>query len=233
MYAVVPWKQSAGQRRPGSRLVDGFRINLAGRGTLKRSTISLRELSHEDHQAAPATAWFGSVTTIDPTANSATLLLTENTCGEDSQEHGRPSSTVVVDFSTAARNNAITVDGLPGNLAVGQFVAVLGEASDLTVLAETIYAFTARPSAVRGEIRAIVGTSVSVGEDEYATTIDLGSGPSATPLILNGNRGASVDQLSRGDKILIIGSTDGSVFRPALALAFNEHDTGPVGNNED
>lgn len=227
---------AARTRRPtqfGPGLADGYRINLGGRGTLRRSTISLRELSHEDHQAAAATAWFGSLTSVDAGANSAALLLSDETCGGDSQEHGHSSSTVTVDYSTAVRNNAITVDGQPGNLAAGQFVVVLGEASDLTVLAETVYAFTARPAAIRGEIRAIVGTSVSLGEDENATTIDLGSGPSATPLVLNGNGGATVDQLNRGDKILIIGSTDGSTFRPALAIAFNEHDTGPVGDNED
>lgn len=222
-------------------LKDGYRINLAGNGLMRDNVISLHRLRSEDHQAAAATAWFGTVTSIDAANGSSTVQLSEDACGEETEEHGNQNNTVTVDFSTAT----ITVDGSPGDLAVGQLVVVLGEASNLTVLAETVYAFTSAAASVRGEISAVDGTLVTVGEQddregdgdddgESAVTIDLGSGSAAIPLILNGNPGATADQLRRGDKILVVGTQpDGVTFVPALAVAFNEHDTGPVGDNED
>lgn len=213
-----------------TELVDGYRINLAGEGRMRDDLITLRKLRHEDHQVAAATAWAGTITTVDTTAVTATVRLGEDSCGEDGQEHGHRDNTVTVDYSTAD----VTIDGNPGNLAVGQLAVILGEASNLTVVAKTVHAFTSHAASVRGEIRAVSGTSVAVGEDDHAVTINLGSGSTAVPLILNGNPGATVGQLSRGDKILIVGTRpDGTTFVPALAIAFNSHDVGPVGENED
>jgi hypothetical protein len=143
------------------------------------------------------------------------------------QGNGDGQNSFTVDVSQAA----VTVDGATGpTLAPGQFVAVLGEGDHDTLLAASVYAFSAAPTVTGGEVSAVDGTVVTFGEDDTSTSLDLGT----ATLVINGNPGGTVDQITPGNRLVVIGSTDGTgTFTATMAFAFNSGDRGPVGENDD
>ena len=135
-------------------------------------------------------------------------------------------------------------------------VAVLGEFNDGEIVAADIFGFTNAPDFVRGDITAINGNTVTVGDDnnghhggddgDDATPSrhggDDGDDDAAVtasltnvPLVLNGTLGATAADLTVGDKLVLIGSNDTAtgVFTPDIGFAFNSDDQHPCGHNGD
>jgi len=153
------------------------------------------------------------------------------------------SHTIAVDDSTAT----IIVDGGSGPLAVGDTVAILGEFTDNTVVASTIFGFSNAPDFIRGDVVSVSGTSVTLGSGDDNEQSDLQAGDDSedgesnltvdladVPLALNGSSATPAD-LTAGDKIILLGTTDPETgqFTPAVAFAFNSSDNNPVGDNND
>jgi hypothetical protein len=238
-----------------TKIATGEHIRLVARGTESHHHFTIRHNDDETVTASPATLIFGTVNAVN--ANLLTISENDRDNGDrhdggdnDGEHHGggdnaRPADhgpgggdgdgdgdgdghghQVMVDDTTAA----ITVDGQAGTIAVGDTVAVLGEATDNTVVASTIYAFTAAPAFMRGEIRAISGDNVTLKDDGNSTMVSL----TGVPLALNGDVGATTSQLVVGDKLLIVGTMDASTgqITPMLAFAFNHHDDNPCGDND-
>ncbi|HEY2272585.1 MAG TPA: hypothetical protein VGH30_07405 [Jatrophihabitantaceae bacterium] len=188
-----------------------------------------------DH-AAPFHLYLGSVTAVDGTT------VTVNKADDPSDDQGEDDNgSFTVDVSTAA----ISVDGAAGDLAPGQSVAILGAENDDTVVATSVWAFTVAPATLFGEVRSVDGTVVTLktdddgdqgGDDNAVRSDDHGHGHHGdrsdvsvdladVPLVLNGNSGATVDQLGEGTRIVLLGSTDPSsgAFTPSMGFAFS-HD---------
>jgi hypothetical protein len=241
----------------------GNRIHLvaSGNGNLKHFVV--RHNDDETTAAAPATLIFGTIS-----QENGSLLLVSESDRDNGDRHdggdndgdrggdndgttrddspggpGNDGHQIVVDTSSA---KTVELDGSEGAPVVGDEVAVLGEVSDNTVLADAIYGFSNPQSFLRGNIEAINGTTVAInahghgGNDNDAK--DHGNGGNTqlvnlgdVPLFVNGSTGSTIDQLKVGDKLLVIGAfslTDNS-FTPALAFAFNGHDDHPCGDNGD
>ena len=203
-------------------LADGNEINLsgvaAGNGRGERFTATSAV-----EQAAPSHVFLGTVT-----AMTGTLMTVTKAAGHCSDAgNGDSGHAFTVDVSTAA----VTVDGVAGGvLAAGQTVAVLGEGDRDTVLAASVSAFSTAPAVVVGEVSSVDGTVVGLGDGEDANAVDLAT----ATLILNGNPGATVDQVTPGARMMVLGSVDGSgAFTATMAFAFDSGDRGPVGENDD
>lgn len=207
---------------PTAGLVAGNQVELQGTesGSGDSEVFTVR---HAEQHAQVAHVFLGTVTAVNGTA--ITVAKGEQSCDDPGEDHnGRRGMTVDVSKAT------VTVDGAAGTLAVGQFVAVLGEGDHDAVLAAQVYAFTNAPTAMRGEIASVTGTQVMLGDDEDATTVDL----AGIPLVMNGNPGGDVTTLTAGERAVILGSTDAQdTFTPALAFVFNHADQHPVGHNHD
>jgi hypothetical protein len=226
--------RSKGSTRPfRHHMVNGYQLHIAGVGSVAGSTVRLGSEGVEQVTTTTSQAWFGVVQQYDPLTHLATTLLLRDGLGGDGgpDGHGSLGQDVTVDVSSAA----VTLDGVPGGtIAPGDLVVVLGEASGLTVVASTVFAYSSVPALVGGEITDITDTIVTVGDREGGSpqTVDLGSGSTAIPVILNGGGGFTIADLSVGDHVLVLGSTDGGgAFVPQVALAFNGDDHGPCGDN--
>lgn len=228
----------AGRTKGSSRsfhhaLVNGDQLHIAGVGSVSRSDVRLTAERTEQVSTTTAQAWFGLVQAYDPGTHLAGVYLLHGGLGHDGgpDGHGNLGQHVTVDLSIAA----VTADGVAGGtVAPGDLVLVVGEASGLTVVASTVYAYSSVPDVVAGEINDITGTVVTVDGRELGgqQQIDLGSGPSAIPVILNGTPGMTVADLSVGDHVLVLGSAGtGGAFVPQVAVAFNDDDHGPCGDN--
>ena len=202
-------------------LTDGNLLTLAGTAT-GSGTDEQFDADTAVQQTAPAHVFLGTVTAVDST------LITLTKADRSSDDgNGDGQSTFTVDVSQAA----VTVDGAAGGtMAPGQFAAVLGEGDHDTLLAASVYAYSAAPALTGGEVSAVNGTVVTMGEDDASTDVDL----STAALVLNGNPGATVDQITSGDRLVVLGRVDGSgTFTATTAFAFNSGDSGPVGENQD
>ncbi len=205
----------------------------------------------ESVSSSEATLLFGTVTAI----NGTELMVSEhardngdNEDGNDSQDGNNQGDgdrhSIAVDDSEAT----IIVDNGANPLAVGDTVAILGEVTDNTVVAEAIFGFSTRPAFLRGEVVSVNGNSVTVatGEDgmnrdslardrgpgddgNTTSTFDL----SDVALALNGSSARPSD-LVPGDKIILLGPANpetGQVVAE-VAFAFNGHDNHPADDNQ-
>jgi hypothetical protein len=242
-------------------------VHLRGLGRLTHHRLMLVHRSHESVDSSEATLLFGTISAI----NGNELLVSEHARddgdsedGNDSQGGGDSSGSgdlvtsrsrgsddgdshvITVDDSTAT----IIVDNGSNPLAVGDTVAILGEVTDNTVVAEAIFGFSTRPAFLRGDVVSVAGSSVTVSTgDDGQDGEGSGSGPadggwegdggstqtfdlSDVPVALNGSSARASD-LVAGDKIIVIGPTNpetGQII-PEVVFAFNGHDDGPVGDN--
>jgi hypothetical protein len=239
-----------------TRIPIGDHVSILATGTASKHVFTIRHNRHETVTPSPATLFFGSVTAV----NGTLLTVSENDRDDgdhhdgndndnDGEHHGGdndrvspadhspggpgdndnegPGHTITVDDSAAT----ITVDGASGTIAVGDTVAVLGEASHDTVVASTIYAFTTDPSFMRGKVQQVSGDTVTLRDDGNTFTVSL----SGVPLAVNGDVGAAPSQLMVGDKLLLVGPLDSSTDQvtPEVAFGFNHHDDHPCGDNDE
>lgn len=240
----------------------GNKIHLNARGVGDLHHFVVRHKESENTDSAPATLIFGTITE----ENGSMLLVSESNRdngddqrGDDQGDHSGPDGdgmdhvhgdrggdghNVVVDTSGA---KTVELDGAEVAPAIGDEVAILGEVTDNTVLADAVYGFSNPQSFLRGQVTAINGTSVTLngeddgeddGTDDSDVSDDGGNGVTVNladaPLFVNGSTGSTLDQLTVGDKLLVIGDfslTDNS-FAPSLAFAFNGHDDHPCGDND-
>jgi hypothetical protein len=244
----------------------GDRIRVSATGRAHGHHFIVMRHNDETVTPAPASLFFGTVDAI----NGSQLIVGEHDRDNGDNESGRDrrhgddgndndrreaahdhgpgggdnsgrGHRITVDDSTAA----ITVDGSSNTpLAVGDTVAVLGESSHDTIVAAQIFGFTNAPAFLRGDITAISGNNVTVGDDndgehndravaddhgDDAVTVSL----AGVPTFLNGDAGASASDLAVGDKLVLIGSVDSTgTFTPTMAFAFNHKDHNPCGDND-
>jgi hypothetical protein len=236
-----------------TKIATGDHIRLDAHGIASRHDVTIRHDDDETITPSPATLIFGTVNVV----NANLLTISENDRdngghqdggdhdgdgdgGGDDNARVSPADQgpggggsgdghghqVMVDDTTST----ITVDGAAGTIAVGDTVAVLGEATDNTVVASTIYAFTTAPAFIRGEVNAVSGDNVTLRDNGNTSTVSL----TGVPLALNGDVGATTSQLVVGDKLLVIGTLDTSTgqITPEDAFAFNHHDDNPCGDND-
>lgn len=253
--------------RAHTRIPVGNKIRINARGRVSGHHFIVMSHNDETVTDSPAALLFGTVTAI----NGTQLTVSEHARddgdsqdGNDNQDgdsQGEDSSDIARDHSPGGpgddgdshtitvddTNATIVVDGGSGPLVVGDTVAVLGEFTNNTVVADTIFGFSTAPSFIRGDVLSVNGNSVTVGDgedgdsqdvmkaddqgnDNTPLTVDL----SDVPLTLNGST-ASASDLIAGDKIILLGVTDPETgqFTPEVAFAFNGHDHHPCGDNDD
>jgi hypothetical protein len=202
-------------------LIVGDLVELQGTETGSGPTEVFTVTRAEQH-AQVAHVFLGTITTVNGTLIQ---VAKGGEASDDPTENGNGRHGLSVDVSKAT----VTVDGVAGTLAVGQTVAILGEADHDAVLAASVYAFTVAPTVLTGEVSTVTGTQVTFGHEDKAVTVDLAS----VPLIVNGNAGAALTSVPVGAKIVVLGTTTAGVFTPSLAFAFNNADKHPVGWNHD
>lgn len=197
-------------------------MDLSGTATSSGTTATFTATQVVQH-TEPAHVFLGTVTAVN--ANLVTVTKAA-TASDDQGENSDGSNQFTVDVTNAA----VTVDGAAGSLTVGQSVAVLGEGVHDLVLAAAVYAFTAVPTVLAGDVSAVNGTLVTIGDSGDGATVDL----AGVPLSVNGNPDSTTAALGPDTNIVVLGSTDtAGTLTPTLAFAFNSADRNPAGANPD
>ena len=239
-----------------TKIPAGDHLQLVARGVGSWHVFRIRHNSDESVSSESASLLFGTVTAV----NGDFLTVSENDRdngdhhrGKDCHGHGHGVSEDSTPADHGSRgghgghgggkgdhhghqitvddtNAAITVDGAEGAITVGDTVAILGEVTDNTVVASTIYAFSTAPAFMRGEVESVSGDNVTVRDRGTTTTVSL----TGVPLALNGDVGATPSELVAGDKLLLVGTLAEGTNQliPEVAFAFNHHDDHPCGDNE-
>ena len=203
-------------------LIVGNLVDLSGTATSSGTTATFTATQVVQH-TEPAHVFLGTVTAVN--ANLVTVTKAA-TASDDQGENSDGSNQFTVDVTNAA----VTVDGAAGSLTVGQSVAVLGEGVHDLVLAAAVYAFTAVPTVLAGDVSAVNGTLVTIGDSGDGATVDL----AGVPLSVNGNPDSTTAALGPDTNIVVLGSTDtAGTLTPTLAFAFNSADRNPAGANPD
>ncbi|HEY1740039.1 MAG TPA: hypothetical protein VGI86_15095 [Acidimicrobiia bacterium] len=240
------------------RVRTGDHLRLVARGDGSWHSFRVRHRDHESVSDSPATLLFGTIDAINGdqlTVSAADMDNGDHHRGGDHHGHDGEGGDDVTpadhspggggggdggghhghhgdgDQVTVDDTNAvITVNGSEGDLAVGDTVAILGEITDHTVVASSIFAFTSTPDFVRGNVVTIDGDNVTINDRGDGTTVSL----TGVPLAINGDLGADPSQLKVGDKLLVVGTTnpESGQIVPDVAFAFNHHDHHPCGDNE-
>jgi hypothetical protein len=259
--------------RGKAKVRTGDRVHLTATGTATGRHFRIERDQDETVSTDAATLFFGSVTAVNGDLLTVAEHDRDNGDRADGDDHGhgqdgdgdgdggndhaKPADhspggpgdgggnnnsghQIVIDDTAAT----ITVDGNAGAVAVGDTVAVLGEATDNTVMASTVWAFSTPPAFLRGDITAISGDNVTIGDNDDHDNVARDHGGdndnpitvslTGVPLALNGDTGATTSQLAVGEKLLVIGSVDATThaFTPTLAFAFNDNDNNPCGDND-
>lgn len=225
--AVTPKRQRHGRgastavSRAGTLIV-GNLVDVSGSATGSGATGTFTATQVIQHPE-PAHVFLGTVTAVDGTL---VTLAKAVTASDDQAENNDGSREFTVDVSNAA----VTVDGAAGSLSVGQSVAVLGEGVHGLVLAAAVYAFTAPPTVLTGDVSAVAGTQVTIGDSENGAALDL----AGVPLSIDGNPASATAVLDAVTNIAVLGTTDtAGTLTPTLAFAFTSADTNPAGDNPD
>jgi len=226
-------------RRPGGHdaaaagigvgLIVGDQVDLSGTKTGSGDTATFTA-TQVAARPRPAQLFLGTVTAISGTLLTLTSTASSSGGAADSAksqgDSGDGSGTLTVDTATAA----VTVDGAPGTVTIGQTVAVLGEGVQDSVLAASVTAFSTAPAVISGTVSDITATTVTVGDGDTATSVDL----AGVPLVVNGNSGGTVTDLGVDTTLVVLGITDtAGVFTPTTAFGFTSADVNPVGDNPD
>lgn len=203
-------------------LIVGNLVDLSGTATGSGTTATFTATQVVQH-AEPAHVFLGTVTAV----NANLVTVTKAATASDAQGENSDGSN---QFTVDVTNAAVTVDGAAGSLTVGQSVAVLGEGVHDLVLAAAVYAFTAVPTVLAGDVAAVNGTLVTIGDSGDGATVDL----AGVPLSVNGNPDSTTAALDADTNIVVLGSTDtAGTLTPTLAFAFNSVDRNPAGANPD
>jgi hypothetical protein len=238
-----------------TRIPVGDHLRLKATGTASKHVFRIRHNDDEQVTEGKATLIFGTVSAVN--GNQLTVSENDRDNGDhhdgddnDGENHGGDNNRVspadhspggpgdgggdndgrghriTVDDTTAA----ISVDGTEGAIDVGDTVAILGEVTDNTVVASTIYAFSTPQGFLRGKVQSVSGDNVTFRNDGNTMTVSLTN----VPLALNGDVGATSSELVAGDKLLLVGPVDASTgdIMPNLAFAFNDNDDHPCGDND-
>lgn len=225
--AVAPKRQrhphSASTAKPNAgTLIVGNLVNLSGTATGSGAAATYTATQLVQH-AQPAHVFLGTVTAVN--ADLVTVAKAA-TASDDQAENSDGSGEFTVDVSNAA----VTVDGAAGSLTVGQSVAVLGEGVHDLVLAAAVYAFSTTPTVLAGDVTAVNGTQVTIGDSDNGATVDL----AGVPLSVNGNPDSATAALGTDTNIVVLGTTDtAGTLTPTLAFAFTSADRNPAGHNPD
>jgi hypothetical protein len=213
------------------KLTPGDGLTVTGTGTADGPNLTVTPNGAPVETAAPVRVWLGVLTGVDAAAGTVQLMAIRHSDGDGDHRDGRLHR-----LTAAAAAATVTLDGAASTLtglAAGQVVVVLGSSDHDVATASSIYAFGKPPAFQGGRVTAVNGSVVSLDSDG-PLDVDLAPGGTAIPLVLNGNAGATVDKLTPGARLLLVGTRDAITgFTPTMAFGFDAHDRGPVGHNED
>jgi hypothetical protein len=171
----------------------GDHITVHGIAHSRGHNLTIFRHNDETITPAPASLFFGTVVSVSDEQFVLNEHTRDNGRHEDGDDHGHggdgddqgqdnvtrqsdhgrgglgPSSHLI---TVDDANATITVDGSTDvQLAEGDTVAVLGEATDDTVVAADVFGYTVAPSFLRGDITDINGQVVTVGDDDQGEDV--------------------------------------------------------------
>jgi hypothetical protein len=202
----------------------GYVVHLVATASGPAKGLVIRTVRKRHVAPSPATVIVGRVDRV----SAGELVVTQFSRDDGRHDHGSQRHPLSVDVSQAK----VTVDGAPGNVHAGDYVAVLGEANGDSVLASRVYDISGEAESLRGPVVGINGDVVSVRSEGFTTTVALGSGENEIPLFIDGGA-ASADQLRVHDRIVVLGvvSQEEEGFVPVVAFGFDHNNHHPCGDN--
>lgn len=208
-----------------AHMAAGDRISVTG--TKTGDTLTAKNFVG---QAAPFHVYLGAVTGI----NGTLVTVAKAAAPSDDQNESDNGS-----FTVDTTNATVLVDGAAGSLAVGQTVAVLGSSVQDVVYASSVFAYSAAPAVLTGEVSAVNGTVVTVSQDGQDGEGDQsgegdqgGSTPPAPPagtttdlaaatLIVDGVSNSTPDAVTVGSRLMALGTDNGDgTFTSTIVFAF-------------
>jgi len=197
--------------------VIGDRMTIRGSVTGSGAAATFTATAQEQH-STPAHAYLGTVESV----NGTLITVSKgHQASDNAEEDNNGQDTFTIDVSAAA----VLIDGAPGTLTPGQTVVVLGEGDHDTILAAAVYAYTTAPTVIAGDVTAVTGSTLTIGDQDNPTTVDL----TGAALVIDGQPNTTPDALTAADTALIVGTTDPTgTFTPTTAFVFTTHDTQPL-----
>lgn len=215
-----------------ARTRSGDRI--AVNGTERAGAYSAKNLASTP---APYHAYLGTVSAVE---GSLLRVAKAATPSDDADEPD--TGTFTVDVSGAT----VTVDGAPGELAVGETAAVLGSSVHDVVVATAVFAYTVAPDAISGEVTGVTDSVATLStEDGDTPDAEEGDAPAApavdltgAALVVDGVSDAPADAITAGARLLALGTDHGDgTFAATVAFAFtrdlSSRDHGDGGQGSD
>jgi len=197
--------------------VIGDRMTISGSVTGSGAAATFTAAAQEQH-STPGHAYLGTVESV----NGSMITVSKGPKASDNaEEDNNGQDTFTIDVSAAA----VLIDGAPGALTPGQTVVVLGEGDHDTILAAAVYAYTTAPTVIAGEVTAVTGSTLTIGDQDNPTIVDL----TAAALVIDGQPNPTPAALTAADTAQIVGTTDTTgTVTPTTAFVFTTHDTQPL-----
>ncbi len=211
-----------------AHMAAGDRISVTG--TKRGGTLTVKNFVG---RAAPFHVYLGTVTGIN-----GTLVTVDKANAPSDDQNESENGSFTVDTTDAT----VLVDGATGSLAVGQTVALLGSSVKDVVYASSVFAYSAAPAVLTGEVSAVNGTVVTLstdgtdGEGEGDQGGDQGgedggqppappAGPTtdlaAATLIVDGVSNSTPDAVTVGSRLMALGTDNGDgTFTSTIVFAF-------------
>jgi hypothetical protein len=202
----------------------GYVVHLVAAASGPTKGLVIRTVRKRHVAPSPATLIVGHVDRV----SAGELVVSQLSRDDGRHDRGSQRHPLSVDVSQAK----ITVDGAAGTVHAGDFVAVLGETNNDSVLASRVYDISGEAESLRGQVVAVNSDAVTVRSEGFDTTVSLGSGDNEIPLFIDGGA-ASADQLRVHDRIVVLGvvSEEEEGFVPVLAFGFDHNNHHPCGDN--
>jgi hypothetical protein len=152
---VVTVKRPSGKAKKSNASLVGYTVTVSGSAAKSGKTLTLAA-STEVAQPRPALVFLGVVTAVTTTG-----LTLDEASAAGGDDFGDDQNTLTVDTSAAS----VSVDGAAATVEQDQFVIVLGERDANNVVAATVDAYTTPPDVEAGNISAIAGSTITLGDE--------------------------------------------------------------------
>ncbi len=151
---VVTVKRPSGKAKKSNASLVGYTVTISGSAAKSGKTLTLAA-STEVAQPQPAQVFLGVVTAVTTTG-----LTLDEASAAGGDDFGDDQNTLNVDTSAAS----VSVDGAAATVDVDEFVIVLGERDANNVVAATVDAYTSPPDVEAGQISAVAGSTITLGD---------------------------------------------------------------------
>jgi hypothetical protein len=235
---TLPSRRTSSGKALAKRLASvrpGDRVSVTGKttGTGRRASFTVKNLVG---RPAAFHVYLGTITAVN-----GTLLTVDKAPRPSDDEAESEKGSLTVDVSAAT----VSVDGGPGDVSVGQTVAVLGSSVEDVVAATSVFGFTTAPAVAAGRVSDLTGSVATVGTrhggedgDNTGAEVNGGTGEddgddvdqpavgtavdlSAATLIVDGSSGATPDLVQVGARLVALGTDNGDgTFAASIAFAF-------------